>query len=154
MAIKCVGFGVWNEVLGYSTYGPLGWLRVNIMRRLELLVQYDCPDASEVSTKVWVKPTGTKPRQNVTKHETVCKYLSLYIPFVVVYFYIVFNSVLHCYIFLSFYINHKTGKRSPIVIQLSWWRHQMETFFRVAGPLCGEFTCDAELWCFLWSAPE
>ena len=35
--------------------------------------------------------------------------------------------------------------------------------FRVTGPLCGEFTChrcipltkasDAELWCFLWSAP-
>ena len=39
-------------------------------------------------------------------------------------------------------------------------------FFRVTGPLCGEFTghqwmwipltkaSDAELWCFLWSAPE
>ena len=36
--------------------------------------------------------------------------------------------------------------------------------FRVTGPLCGEFTgprwipctkaSDAELWCFLWSAPE
>ena len=36
--------------------------------------------------------------------------------------------------------------------------------FRVTGHLCGEFTClrwisrtmasDAELWCFLWSAPE
>ena len=36
--------------------------------------------------------------------------------------------------------------------------------FRVAGPLCGDFTghrliplkkaSDAELWCFLWSAPE
>ena len=36
--------------------------------------------------------------------------------------------------------------------------------FRVTVPLCGEFTghrwipltkaCDAELWCFLWSAPE
>ena len=38
--------------------------------------------------------------------------------------------------------------------------------FRVTGPLCGEFTGhwwipltklkanDAELWCFLWSAPE
>ena len=36
--------------------------------------------------------------------------------------------------------------------------------FRVTGPLCGEFSCDrwipltkasdAELWCFLWSAPE
>ena len=46
----------------------------------------------------------------------------------------------------------------------AWWRHQMETFFRVTGPLCGEFTgqrwipctkaSDAELWCFLWSAPE
>ena len=36
--------------------------------------------------------------------------------------------------------------------------------FRVTGPLCGEFTgrrwipltkaSDAELWCYLWSAPE
>ena len=46
----------------------------------------------------------------------------------------------------------------------SWWRHQMGTFFRITGHLCGEFTghwwiphtkaSDAELWCFLWSAPE
>ena len=45
----------------------------------------------------------------------------------------------------------------------SWWRHQMKTFFRVTGPLCREFTghrwfpltkaSDAELWCFVWSAP-
>ena len=44
----------------------------------------------------------------------------------------------------------------------TWW--QMEAFFRVTGPLCGEFPClrwiphtktsDGELWCFLWSAPE
>ena len=46
----------------------------------------------------------------------------------------------------------------------TWWRHQMETFFRVSGHLCWEFNCDrwiprtkasdAELRCFLWSAPE
>ena len=46
----------------------------------------------------------------------------------------------------------------------TWWRHQMQTFIRVTGPLCGEFTghrwiphtkaSDAELWCFLWSTPE
>ena len=46
-----------------------------------------------------------------------------------------------------------------------WWRHQMETFSALLAikaprhwPLCGEFTrtkaSDAELWCFLWSAPE
>ena len=49
-------------------------------------------------------------------------------------------------------------------IQRAWWRHQLETFFRVSGPLWGKFTghrwipltkaSDAELWCFLWSAPE
>ena len=48
--------------------------------------------------------------------------------------------------------------------KLLWWRHQMETFFCVTGHLCGEFTghrwisrtkvSDAELWCFLSSAPE
>ena len=26
----------------------------------------------------------------------------------------------------------------------SWWRHQMETFFRVTGHLCGEFTGPGE----------
>ena len=50
-----------------------------------------------------------------------------------------------------------------IIIISSWWRPQMETFFRVTSPLCGEFTghrwiprtkaSDAELWCLLWSAP-
>ena len=46
------------------------------------------------------------------------------------------------------------------------WLHMMSSngnIFRVTGPLCGEFTShrwihltkasDAELWCFLWSAP-
>ena len=45
----------------------------------------------------------------------------------------------------------------------SWWRHQ--NIFRVTGPLCVRGATshrwipltkasDAELWCFLWSAPE
>ena len=47
---------------------------------------------------------------------------------------------------------------------VTWWRHQMETFFRVTGPLWGESNrhwwipltkaSDAELWCFIWSEPE
>ena len=54
-------------------------------------------------------------------------------------------------------------------INLEWWVSVMMTssngsIFRVTGHLCGEFTgdrwiphtkaSDAELWCFLWSAPE
>ena len=49
-------------------------------------------------------------------------------------------------------------------IYLTWWRHQMETFSALlaicAGnsPVTGEFpsqkASDAELWYFLWSAPE
>ena len=45
----------------------------------------------------------------------------------------------------------------------AWWRHHWKKNCRVTGPLCGEFTShrwisltkasDAELWCFLWSAP-
>ena len=45
-----------------------------------------------------------------------------------------------------------------------WWCHQMETFFRVTGHWCGEFTGDrwipltkasnAELWCVFLSAPD
>ena len=44
-----------------------------------------------------------------------------------------------------------------------WWRHQMD-IFHITGCLCGDFTghrripltkaSDADLWCFLWSAPE
>ena len=47
---------------------------------------------------------------------------------------------------------------------LPWWRHQRETFSALLHFLWGESTChrwipitkarDAELWCFLWSAPE
>ena len=43
-----------------------------------------------------------------------------------------------------------------------WWRHQMQTFFRVTGPLWGESigqlwiplkkAGDAELWCYPWPA--
>ena len=47
---------------------------------------------------------------------------------------------------------------------LIWWRHQKETFPALLVFFCGEFTgqrwipctkaSDAELWYFLWSAPE
>ena len=68
-----------------------------------------------------------------------------------------------------------THKQFPIYVQKNGWqfhlnlRHGMMTssngnIFRVNGHLCGEFTgdrwiprtkaSDAELWCFLWSAPE
>ena len=40
----------------------------------------------------------------------------------------------------------------------SWWRHQMETFFRVIGLLCGEFTAHRCIHLkrpmILWSGPE
>ena len=38
-----------------------------------------------------------------------------------------------------------------------WWRHQMETFSALLAPCSGNSPVpgsDAELWCFLWSAPE
>ena len=49
-------------------------------------------------------------------------------------------------------------------LQNTWWRHQMETFSALLAICAGEFTghrwiprtkaSDAELWCFIWSAPE
>ena len=36
-----------------------------------------------------------------------------------------------------------------VVMMTSW----NGSIFCVTGPLCGEFTSDAELWCILWSAP-
>ena len=41
--------------------------------------------------------------------------------------------------------------------QLSWWRDQIEAFTVLLAICVGiPFTkaSDAELWCFLWSAPE
>ena len=34
----------------------------------------------------------------------------------------------------------ETALDTTVRIGISWWRHQMETFFRVTGLLCGEFT--------------
>ena len=61
-----------------------------------------------------------------------------------------------CYIQLIYISLHFGG----ILIGFPWWRHQMETFSALLALLCGEFTgyrtkaSDAELWFFLWSAPE
>ena len=42
-----------------------------------------------------------------------------------------------------------------LCLRKSWWRHQMETFSALLA-LWNPLTkaSDAELWCFLWSAPE
>ena len=44
------------------------------------------------------------------------------------------------------------------VCNFSWWRHQMEMFSAlraiVRGIHCVATASDADLWCFLWSAPE
>ena len=61
------------------------------------------------------------------------------------------------------FMPHLRHQACPHVMYFAWWRHQMETFFALlafcAGnsPVTGEFptkkASDAELWCFLWSAP-
>ena len=72
----------------------------------------------------------------------------------------------HGYVIFGWMLHLLTGNVTVMYtkIDITWWRHQMETFFRVTVHLCGEFTgprwipstkaSDAELWCFLWSAPE
>ena len=69
------------------------------------------------------------------------------------------------------YILHKMVVRVDLIrnthntvyiacILYNWWRHQMETFSALRAlcarnsPVTGEFPGDAELWCFLWSAPK
>ena len=70
-------------------------------------------------------------------------------------------------------IRHRHNKLAVRLVQVSWraycWRTSMMTssngnIYRVTGHLCREFigpwwiphtkASDAELWCFLWSAPE
>ena len=69
---------------------------------------------------------------------------------------------------ISHHIHHKfylTDNKTKLRKMNLGWRHQMETFFALLhGSLWGESTghrwiplikaSDAELWCFLWSAPE
>ena len=62
------------------------------------------------------------------------------------------------------FITGMTISSEATKIASTWWRHQMETLFRVIGPLWGESTGHrwiplikasvAELWCFLWPAHE
>ena len=44
----------------------------------------------------------------------------------------------------------------PTCLYIPRWRHQMETFCALLALCAGNSpgTSDAELWCFLWSAPE
>ena len=70
--------------------------------------------------------------------------------------------------FMSPYDVTRTQCSSDVTIILIFWPDMVTSsngnIFRVTGPLCGEFTgnrwiphtkaSDAELWCFLWSAPE
>ena len=73
------------------------------------------------------------------------------------------QNAIHIWIMsLRVLLTHRNSYRKTSIPR-TWWRHQMETFFRVTGHLCGDFTghrwiphakaSDAELWCFLWSAP-
>ena len=78
--------------------------------------------------------------------------------------------IIKCPLFWWRYVENQTwycGARCGLVSfrihrhKSTWWRHQMETFFRVTGHLCEEFTghlcipltkaSDAELRCFIWS---
>ena len=58
------------------------------------------------------------------------------------------------------YGTHFTKTLSAHNWNLAWWRHQMETFTKLLAlcvgnsPVTGTGASDAELWCFLWSAPE
>ena len=68
---------------------------------------------------------------------------------------------------VDFIYGYPTFKWIPVT-SLKIWQLMMTSsngnIFRVTGPLCGEFSghqwipltkaSDAELWCFLWSAPE
>ena len=57
------------------------------------------------------------------------------------------NNALHCCMNWSF-----------TCLKMTWWRHQMETFSALLALCAGKSpvtkASDAELWCFLWYAPE
>ena len=73
----------------------------------------------------------------------------------------------HCSILYNYILRGSLAPRqsfdrtsaSEAILNRSWWRHQMETFSALLA-LCGPRwiphtkVSDAELWCFLWSAPE
>ena len=71
-----------------------------------------------------------------------------------------------CQAISSNMVSHNWGKQalSSRMVYCTLWRQQMETFFRVTGPLCGEFTghrwipltktSDAERLCFFDQRPN
>ena len=73
-------------------------------------------------------------------------------------------NVVYEMIFYGKYFNQKSNIKVFGNIFLSMMTSSNGNIFRVTGHLCGEFTglrwiprtkaSDAELWCFLWSAPE
>ena len=72
-----------------------------------------------------------------------------------------FNNQFYCWHISLGKCNNTTNKW---IFSKNMMKSSYDNIFRVTGPLCGEFTgqwwipftkaSDAELWCFLWSAPE
>ena len=85
--------------------------------------------------------------------------------FFVLAFFVFVLSVLFTHILQGYFTN--TGWNRVIMQNaIAWWRHRMETFSMLLAflgvgnsPVTGEFSTpkkasDAELWCFLWCAPN
>ena len=52
-------------------------------------------------------------------------------------------------------LNSRLGPVLQLMVKLSTWcRHQMETVSALLAICAGNSPVPAELWCFLWSAPE
>ena len=61
--------------------------------------------------------------------------------------------------FYTFYTSYALARHIGTHKGFTWWRHQMETFSTLlaicaGNPAVTTKASDAELWCFLWSAPE
>ena len=69
-----------------------------------------------------------------------------------------------CYINLKKICKYSIRFELRLLVHVNIFQWNIYKLFRVTGPLCGEFTgdrwiprtkaSDAELWCFLWSAPR
>ena len=147
---------------------------LTIRRLVRYWILLDCCDCSRGELVGY--PAVVSQRRQIFDDFFVGRLDNIYI-----YIYIKKEGIIHNTVFWyatpkgplrkSSWLNHNLTRTTQFCMLLPDSRHTtiMMTssngnIFRVTGPLCGEFTgyrwnprtkaSDAELWCFLWSAPE
>ena len=128
------------------------------------IAEHQIPSAKSHKHPV-IKQLSSESKTQLVNQRKQSSYRRAYIHMVVI-FYKMISSAYHER------NNNNIGKQYVKYCSIAWWRHEMETFSALLtvcegnSRVTGESppppkkkkkkkkACDAELWCFLWSAPE